>query len=59
MSNFTVTSNDLQAQMSLKHVYHDFGAGGENQSPHLAWTNVPEGTKSFLVICHDPDAPTY
>jgi Raf kinase inhibitor-like YbhB/YbcL family protein len=29
----------------------------EDVSPALAWSNVPEGTRSFALICHDPDAP--
>ena len=29
----------------------------EDVSPALSWTDVPEGTKSFALICHDPDAP--
>ncbi len=29
----------------------------EDVSPDLAWKDVPEGTKSFALICHDPDAP--
>ena len=28
-----------------------------NQSPPLAWTDVPAGTKSLAVIVDDPDAP--
>ena len=30
---------------------------GEDVSPPLSWSNVPGGTKSFALICHDPDAP--
>ena len=29
----------------------------EDVSPALSWADVPEGTKSFALICHDPDAP--
>ena len=30
---------------------------GEDVSPALAWSDVPEAAKSFAIICHDPDAP--
>jgi Raf kinase inhibitor-like YbhB/YbcL family protein len=29
-----------------------------NRNPHLAWSDVPDGTKSFVLICHDPDVPS-
>lgn len=30
---------------------------GVNVSPHLAWDDVPEGTRSFAILCHDSEVP--
>lgn len=29
-----------------------------NRNPHLGWSDVPEGTKSFALILHDYDVPS-
>jgi len=29
-----------------------------NVSPQLAWSGAPAGTKSFAIVCHDPDVPS-
>lgn len=30
---------------------------GEDVSPQLSWSGVPDGSKSVVLICDDPDAP--
>jgi Raf kinase inhibitor-like YbhB/YbcL family protein len=32
-------------------------SNGEDVAPALEWSGVPEGTKAFAVVVHDPDAP--
>ncbi len=29
-----------------------------NRNPQLAWDDVPAGTQSLVLICHDPDVPS-
>jgi Raf kinase inhibitor-like YbhB/YbcL family protein len=39
----------------------DAGGGvgfSDNLNPHLAWSDVPEGAKSMVLICHDFDVPS-
>jgi Raf kinase inhibitor-like YbhB/YbcL family protein len=31
---------------------------GEDVPPPLRWSNPPQGTRSFALICDDPDAPS-
>ena len=58
--SFEVTSTDIANDTSLPmaQVSGIFGAGGEDVSPHLEWSGFPAETKSFVVSCFDPDAPT-
>jgi len=29
-----------------------------NRNPDFAWTDVPAGTRSLALVCHDPDVPS-
>jgi Raf kinase inhibitor-like YbhB/YbcL family protein len=57
---FTVSSTDLAdgAPLPARFAYEGAADGAENLSPQLSWSDVPDGTKSFVVTCYDPDAPT-
>ena len=33
-------------------------AFASNISPRLAWSDAPAATKSFALVCHDPDVPS-
>lgn len=34
-----------------------FTCDGEDSSPPLQWSDAPAGTRSFVLLCDDPDAP--
>lgn len=47
-------NNDILPQ---EQVYKGYGCTGGNKAPELSWVNAPSNTKSFAIVCHDPDAP--
>jgi Raf kinase inhibitor-like YbhB/YbcL family protein len=52
--SFTLTS---EAFTDGDWIPRRFTCDGENVSPPLAWSGVPEGTESFALVVEDPDAP--
>ena len=57
-----------QTKMNMKLQSASFGDGqpipdkysayGQNVSPQLSWSSPPSGTKSFVLLAEDPDAPS-
>ena len=39
------------------HIPERHTSDGEDVSPALEWSGVPDGTSAFAVVMHDPDAP--
>ena len=56
---FRVSSTDLPEgqPFALRLVANDFGCHGGNESPALAWTGAPAGTRSFVVTLYDTYKP--
>ena len=54
LPDFPLTSADFGGGDAIPDTY----VAPANVSPQLAWSGLPEGTKSIAVTMFDPDAPT-
>jgi Raf kinase inhibitor-like YbhB/YbcL family protein len=54
-ASFSVTSTDIADGQPVKNAQV---ADRGNTSPQLSWSGAPAGTRSYVVTCFDPDAPT-
>lgn len=57
MSALKITSPSFKNNQTLDNTFVHTQCGGQNFSPRLIWSEVPKDTKSFVLICEDPDAP--
>lgn len=59
-AEMVLASTDIQdgQMLPMAQVFNSFGCTGENKSPQLSWTGVPENAKSLALTVYDPDAPT-
>lgn len=51
--SFDLVSDDIVDGETMREPF----TAAEDVSPHLAWSEFPDETQSFLVTCFDPDAP--
>ena len=52
---FSIKSDDFENESMLNKKFTPYG---EDVNPSLKWSDPPEGTKSFALICEDPDCPS-
>jgi Raf kinase inhibitor-like YbhB/YbcL family protein len=53
--NFTLAVDTVAPGAALP---QEFTCTGSSLTPGVSWANVPSGTKSFVLILDDPDAPS-
>lgn len=58
-NTFKLSSNEIlhNDKLPIAQVLNMPDTNGGNLSPQLSWNTPPINTKSFAIICHDPDAP--
>jgi Raf kinase inhibitor-like YbhB/YbcL family protein len=56
--SLVLSSPDFENEGTIPAVHTAKRAGGNDLSPALTWSPVPEGTVQLLVVIEDPDAPT-
>jgi len=54
LMSLTITSTAFAHEAAIPRPYT---CQGKDISPALSWNDVPEGTKSLVLIVEDPDAP--
>jgi Raf kinase inhibitor-like YbhB/YbcL family protein len=47
-AEYAFCAPDAQAHVTLS----------KNRNPQLAWSEAPSATRSFAIVCHDPDVPS-
>nr|WP_319496030.1 YbhB/YbcL family Raf kinase inhibitor-like protein [uncultured Cohaesibacter sp.] len=57
LSSPSAPEGTFQSENILSEPY-GFGCSGSNMSLALDWSDAPEGTQSYVLRMHDPDAPT-
>ena len=58
LSNSWVSGERIPAKYAAGKLEASAVGFSDNINPHLAWSEVPAGTKSFALICHDFDVPS-
>ena len=54
-----INGDGIPARFAAGRLAEDGSVGfSDNLNPHLAWTDLPPGTKSLVLVCHDFDVPS-